>query len=128
MSKFDDSARLIRLPAVFLLGAVVFVAVRAAVIPKSFGQYGPYRGDALNEISSQPIAYAGHDACEACHPDIAETKSQGVHAHVRIMPRAAGEARGRSRNANTPAAGCGQTLRAMPFRKRREAERFPQVD
>jgi len=82
MGKFKDSAHLIRVAIVFLLGAIVFVALRAAVIPKSFGRYGPYRGDALKEITSRPLAYAGHDACEGCHPDVLEVKSKGVHAHV----------------------------------------------
>ena len=55
MGKFKDSAHLIRLAAVFILGAVVFVAIRAAVIPKSFGRYGPYRGDALTETMARPV-------------------------------------------------------------------------
>ena len=82
MNKFQDAAHLIRLAGVFVLGAVVFVAVRAAVIPKSFGRYGPYRGEALHEIASRPVAYAGHEVCENCHPDVAEAKAKGVHAHV----------------------------------------------
>jgi hypothetical protein len=71
-----------RLAAVFAMGAVVFVAVRAAVIPKSFGEYGPYRGAALREITSQPVVFAGHETCEGCHPDILDVKSKGVHARV----------------------------------------------
>ena len=82
MGKFKDSAHLIRLAAVFILGAVVFVAIRAAVIPKSFGRYGPYRGDALAETMARPVRFAGHEACEGCHPDVLEIKSKGVHAHV----------------------------------------------
>ncbi len=82
MGKFKDSAHLTRLAAVVLLGAVAFVALRAAVIPKSFGRYGPYRGDALAEMMARPIRYAGHEACEGCHPDVLEIKSKGVHGHV----------------------------------------------
>ena len=82
MSKFRDSAHLIRVAAVFLLGAVAFIVVRAAVIPKSFGRYGPYRGAALAEITAHPIVFAGHDVCEGCHPDVQETKAKGVHARV----------------------------------------------
>lgn len=82
MSKFQDAAHLIRLAAVFLLGAMAFVALRAAGIPKSFGRYGPYRGAAIGEISSHPIAYAGHETCEGCHPDVQEIKAKGVHTHV----------------------------------------------
>ena len=82
MNRLRDSAHLIRLAAVFLLGAMVFVAVRAAVIPKSFGHYGFYRGDALQKITSRPVVFAGHETCEGCHPDVLEVKSKGVHAHV----------------------------------------------
>ena len=81
-SGFKDSAHLIRVAVVLLLGAVAFVALRAAVIPKSFGQFGPYRGKALFEMQARPIKYAGHEVCEGCHPDVADTKSKGVHAHV----------------------------------------------
>ena len=82
MSKFKDSAHLTSLAVVFLLGIVAFVALRAAVIPKSFGRYGPYRGDALKEATARPLAYAGHEACEGCHPDVLEIKSKGAHARV----------------------------------------------
>lgn len=82
MSKFKDSAHLIRVAAVFLLGGIAFIALRAAVIPRSFGEHGPYRGDALRDIASRPVCYAGHDTCEGCHPDVLEVKSKGVHAHV----------------------------------------------
>ncbi len=82
MGKYKDSAYLFRLAGLFVLGIVAFLVIRAAVLPKSFGQYGPYRGKALTEISSKPVSYAGREACEGCHPDAAELKSKGVHAHV----------------------------------------------
>jgi len=82
MSKYKDSAHLIRLAGVFVLGAVAFVALRAAVIPKSFGRYGPYRGDALGEIRARPLNYAGHETCQGCHPEVLEIKSKGVHTRV----------------------------------------------
>ena len=81
-SRLKDSAHLIRIAAVLLLGGVAFLALRAAVIPKSFGQFGPYRGKALLEMEAKPVKYAGHEVCEGCHPDVAETKAKGVHAHV----------------------------------------------
>jgi hypothetical protein len=82
MSKFKDSAHLIRVAALFVLGVAAFIVLRAAVIPKSFGQYGPYRGAALAEMRARPVVYAGHEVCEGCHPDIQEIKSKGAHAHV----------------------------------------------
>jgi hypothetical protein len=82
MSKFEDCAYLFRLVAVFVVVLVAFIAIRAAVIPKSFGQYGPYRGKAITEITSRPVFYAGHETCEDCHREVFELKSKGVHAAV----------------------------------------------
>ena len=82
MSRLRDSAHLIRVAAVFVFGAIAFVALRTTLGPKSYGRYGPYRGDALMEIASRPPRYAGHETCEGCHPDVLEVKSKGVHAHV----------------------------------------------
>ena len=82
MSRYKNSAHLIRVAAVFGLGAIAFVALRATLIPKSYGRYGPYRGDALMESASRPPRYAGHETCEGCHPDVLEVKAKGVHAHV----------------------------------------------
>ena len=82
MAEFKDSAHLIRLAAVFLLGLVLFLVLRSATIPKSYGRYGPFRGDALAEISARPVAFAGHETCETCHSDEAAVKASGVHKSV----------------------------------------------
>src|SRR5271169_4058524 len=82
MGKFKDSSYLFRMAALFVVGLIAFIAIRAAVIPRSFGQYGPYRGKALTEIAARAISYAGHEVCEGCHPDVYELKSKGAHAHV----------------------------------------------
>lgn len=82
MIKLRDISHLLRMAAVFALGLVFFLAFRTVFLPKSFGLYGHYRGDALAEVRSRPITYAGHQACEVCHPDVTETKANGVHAHV----------------------------------------------
>ena len=82
MGKFKDSSYLLRLAALFAVGLIAFIVIRAAVIPKSFGQYGPYRGKALTEITARPLSYAGHEVCEGCHPDVYELKSKSAHAHV----------------------------------------------
>ena len=68
--------------AVFAAGIVLFLVLRAIFVPKSFGQYGHYRGAALAEIAAKPIMFAGHGACESCHTEVYEVKSKGVHAHV----------------------------------------------
>jgi len=82
VSKFKDAEHLVRLVVVCAAVLVVFLLVRAHFIPKSFGEYGHYRGDALAELSSKPIFYAGHQACEDCHADVLEVKKAGKHAGV----------------------------------------------
>ncbi len=82
MTGFKNVAHLFRLVSVFAIGILLFLVSRGFLVPKSFGQYGHYRGDALAEISSRPISYAGHEACELCHSDVLEVKKYGRHAHV----------------------------------------------
>jgi len=79
---FDDSAHLVR-PAVVLLAALaIFLAVRSAIIPKAFGQYGHYRPGALALVRSHPVAFAGQDTCVMCHDEQATARAAGKHAHV----------------------------------------------
>ena len=79
---FKDIEHLVRLAAVMAIGVVAFVVLRAAVVPRSFGQYGHYRGAAIAEIAARPIVFAGHDTCEACHTDVVDQKKQGRHVVV----------------------------------------------
>jgi uncharacterized CHY-type Zn-finger protein len=79
---FKDIEHLIRLASVIAIGLVAFVILRAAVVPRSFGQYGHYRGAAIGEIASRPIAFAGHDTCEACHTDVVDQRKLGKHLVV----------------------------------------------
>lgn len=79
---FKDIEHLIRLTAVMAVALVVFILLRAAVVPRSFGQYGHYRGAAIAEVEARPIAFAGHETCEACHTEVVEQKKQGKHIVV----------------------------------------------
>jgi hypothetical protein len=79
---FKDTEHLIRLVAVLVLGVAAFVGLRAAVVPKSFGQYGHYRGAAIGEIAARPIAHAGHEVCEGCHTDVVDQKKLGKHVVI----------------------------------------------
>jgi transcription elongation factor Elf1 len=79
---FKDIEHLVRLAAVMAIVLIAFVIVRTAVVPRSFGEYGHFRGAAIAEIASRPIVHAGHQTCETCHSDIAEVKKQGKHVVV----------------------------------------------
>ncbi len=82
MAKFKDAEHLFRLAGLFVVGLLLFLLLRWVFIPKGFGKYGHYRAEALAEISSKPIVYAGHKACKECHTDVVDVKKAGKHAHV----------------------------------------------
>src|SRR5579863_5987828 len=77
-----DAAHLFRFAGLFVVAFLVFLVVRGYVVPKTFGEYGHYRGAAIGEIGARPVKFAGHQACESCHADIADAKTKGAHAHV----------------------------------------------
>ena len=58
-----------RLLIVFIVLAVAFLALRAAMVPASFGKRGFYRADALKMLADRPMAHAGRLACLKCHED-----------------------------------------------------------
>jgi hypothetical protein len=82
MSVFKDAGHLFRFAGLFVLAFLIFLVVRHYVVPKSFGQYGHYRGASIGEIAQRPVKFAGHETCEGCHSDVATKKSAGKHAHV----------------------------------------------
>lgn len=79
---FKDAGHLFRFIGLFVVLFVIFLIVRVYVVPKTFGEYGHYRGAAIGEIAALPIHYAGHQACETCHVDVLDVKKTGKHAHV----------------------------------------------
>jgi hypothetical protein len=79
---FKDAGHLFRFAGLFVIAFLAFWVIRGYVVPRSFGQYGHYRGAALGEIAAHPVKFAGHDACETCHTDVLDVKKVGKHAHV----------------------------------------------
>ncbi|MBZ5678471.1 MAG: cytochrome c family protein [Acidobacteriia bacterium] len=82
MNLFKDIEHLIRLAVVIVVLLLVFVVLRVAVVPHSFGEYGHYRGDAIQEVAARPISFAGHAVCEDCHTDVVDQKKLGKHVVV----------------------------------------------
>lgn len=79
---FQDARHLISL-VVALVGAVgAFVLVRAAVVPAGWGQYGHYRGGAIEDNRTRPVAFAGQAECVLCHDGQAEERKTGKHAKI----------------------------------------------
>ena len=70
----------------FIIAAVLAggIMVRAYFVPESFGQYGYYRGDALQEEQSRPVTFSEQKKCaEAeCHEEKYLTKEESKHKPV----------------------------------------------
>lgn len=82
MSLIRDAGHLLRFAGLFVIAFLLFWAIRGYVVPKTFGQYGHYRGAAIAEIAAHPVKFAGHEACETCHSDVADAKNKGKHEQV----------------------------------------------
>ncbi len=80
MGKFPkDMEHLVRMAALFLAGLVLFMIVRALLVPKGFYEYGHFRSGALADNASRPMAFAGRQACASCHPDVVDERKGSHH-------------------------------------------------
>lgn len=83
MRKFlKDREHLVRMAGLFLAGLVVFLILRVILVPQDFYEYGHFRTGALADNAARPIAYAGREACESCHPDIVDQRKGSHHSAI----------------------------------------------
>jgi len=80
---FAHRGHLVRVGALFLVGALAFLVLQALLVPKGFGRYGHYRAGALEDNRGRALAYAGRAACLDCHGEVADAAKGGPHEHVR---------------------------------------------
>ena len=79
MLQFKMPPQIVRL--VLLTIAIVgsYLVARFFLTPKTFGEYGWYRGAAIEEARNHPLVYAGRKACEECHEDEAKKLAKDKH-------------------------------------------------
>lgn len=69
-----------RLLIAFAVFIALFLLIRNLLLPDSFGKYGHYRGDALDEIASGGIKFTNvGETCALCHDSIAGVMSNNFH-------------------------------------------------
>ena len=81
--KFYIPPQITRLAIAFAIFIALFLIIRKILVPESFGQYGHYRGDSLNDYAKFEIHYAGQQACLECHQDVEDMKQSDVHKTIR---------------------------------------------
>ena len=69
-----------RLALLFVLFIGLFLTLKYFLTPKSFGEFGHYRGLALEEGKVKVPEYTGQKACNECHEDMMVLKMANEHA------------------------------------------------
>jgi len=75
-------AQIKRLALVFAVLIGCFLLIRALLMPDTFGQYGHYRGQALEDNRNHEVKYLGEKFCLECHEEYGDMKSSDLHAEI----------------------------------------------
>ncbi|WP_366922076.1 cytochrome c3 family protein [Metallumcola ferriviriculae] len=68
-----------RVGVVLVIILVTFIIVRQLFVPGTFGQYGYYRGDNVDEWVVKAASYADENQCAACHTDRVKEIGEAQH-------------------------------------------------
>jgi hypothetical protein len=79
---FGHGEHLVRVAGLFVGGLLLFLLLRAALVPADFGVYGHYRAGALADSRALPLVHAGRAACAACHAERVSELGKGKHRGV----------------------------------------------
>lgn len=77
------TGHLVVLAVLLALAGWGLLALRAGMVPESFGRQGPYRADALQELAARPSAFQADATCQACHQDVEQERAESLHRAVR---------------------------------------------
>ncbi|KAB2967625.1 MAG: cytochrome C [Thermoanaerobaculia bacterium] len=80
-AEFRDSEHLVRMALLFGVGVLLFLGLRAVLVPADFGELGHFRTGALDDNRRPALVHAGRAACAECHDTAAKLKT-GAHARV----------------------------------------------
>ena len=79
---FKDKEHLVRVAVLAAGGFLVFLLVKALLVPADFGVYGHFRAGALDDNRARPLVFAGRQACADCHEDIVKARQGSKHAAI----------------------------------------------
>ena len=74
-----------RLIPLFVVFIGLFLLIRYLLIPDSFGQFGHYRGDSLQDNAAKEIVHSTEETCYECHDDIKEIVKNDSHASLSCL-------------------------------------------
>jgi len=76
------NSHVIRIVLILVMFAVVGFFGRMFFIPKSFGIYGHYRGDVIEEEANREVRYWTNASCFPCHPYESNIHLVGKHKTI----------------------------------------------
>lgn len=84
LHRLRDSEHLVRLALLMFVGVLLFLVIRAFLMPSDFGELGHFRTGTLQDIRNLPLHFAGRASCgEAdCHEDVTAALASDTHAKV----------------------------------------------
>lgn len=82
MRFFKMPPQILRLVLLTLAIVGSYLVARAFLTPQTFGEYGWYRGAALEEIASRTPVYAGKKSCDECHSDVLQKLGKFEHKNL----------------------------------------------
>ena len=71
--------QIIRLVLLTIGIVCAYFMARYFLVPPSFGEYGHYRGAALQEIANREPFWAGRNTCDTCHKEIVQKLAKAEH-------------------------------------------------
>lgn len=66
----------------FVVFVSVFILVQRFLTPDSFGKYGHYRANAIDDAKVITSYYKGEEKCASCHQDIYDLKDSDLHSEI----------------------------------------------
>jgi hypothetical protein len=66
-------------------GGTGFYLARERMIPETYGQKGPYRAAALDELAARPSVIQADSTCLKCHTKVGEERAESLHRAVRCI-------------------------------------------
>jgi hypothetical protein len=71
-----------RLALLTVVIVVAYFTARSVLTPRSFGQFGWYRADAIEELRQKEPVFAGRLACNECHKEAVQKLAKAEHKDV----------------------------------------------
>jgi len=83
MTTIHDTRHLWRLFGLLAVTGFAGLVGRSLLVPRDFGEQGPYRTSALADNAAQPSLFPSDASCHACHETVQHERAGTAHEAVR---------------------------------------------